>query len=181
MNVHMFPVIFDTDTSLSYYTAGVKSKYTVSLFILRIEHLLMHTPRIFLGQDAYVRSMFWKCVCTIKCHNVYCILPLIPIISGAMFVWIFFFSVRGCDKNTQKFYTTLMNSTTQRGMGITITLPAIPLHYGHAHRLASGGLHILIYHWHMSTCKLNVTKNLILRNVFWLNLLLSCISCFNRM
>jgi len=39
MNVHAFPVIFDIDTSLSYYTAGVKSEYTVSLFVLCIEHL----------------------------------------------------------------------------------------------------------------------------------------------
>jgi len=93
--------------------------------------------------------------------------------------WIFVdTSVHGCDKNTWKFYTRLMHSTTQHGMGITITLPAVTLH---AHRLASGGLHILIYHRHMSTCKLNLTKDHALRNLFWLNLLLSCISCFSRM
>jgi len=92
--------------------------------------------------------MFLKCACIIKYHNVYCILPLIPVISGAVCVWIFFL-VHGCDKNTQKFYKRLMRSTAQRGMGKTITLPAVPLHYGHAYRLASGGLHILIYHRHV--------------------------------
>lgn len=143
MNVHVFPVIFDIDTSLSYYTAGVKSEYTVSLFILCTEQHPMHTPRNFLVHDVYVRNMFWKCVCIIKCHNVYCILPLIPVISGAMCVWIFF-SVHGCDKNTQKFYKRSMHSTTQGGMGKTITLPAVLLHYGHAHKLGSGVLYILI-------------------------------------
>jgi len=58
-------------------------------------------PWFFLGQDVYVRNMIWKRVCIIKCHNVYCILPLIPVISGAMSVWIFLFSTWLWKNNTE--------------------------------------------------------------------------------
>lgn len=95
-------------------------------------------------------------------------------------VYGFFFSVHGCEKTTQKLYKRLMHSTSQRGMGKNNPLPAVPLHYGQAHMPPSGGLYILIYHRHMSTRKLNLTNNHALRNLFWLNLLLSCSSMFQK-